>query len=403
MTLLVSIEKAVADLRAGKFLILIDDDNREQEGDLIIAADKITPEAINFMTQKARGLICLALAEEIIDHLGIPLMPQRHAHKNQAAFTVSIEAVRNITTGVSAADRCETIRVAIDPRTNASDIGMPGHIFPLKARQGGVIVRAGHTEGSVDLMKLAGLRGGAVICEIMKSDGRMARLPDLQKFAAQHDIHIASINELIAYRFRHENYVEPIASAPLPIKCDTRFSIKAFRNRLDLSEHFALVHDDFDPSKPTTVRIHSECLTGDVFGSQRCDCGEQLNQALKILSAEKGILLYLPQEGRGIGLTNKIKAYELQSQGLDTVEANHQLGFKADQRYYGMSAQILKYLGVHEIRLLTNNPRKLQDLQQFGIQIIERIALEINASKINQHYLKTKRDKLGHLLEKIEG
>ena len=398
MTQLTTIEQALEELRQGRMIILVDDENREQEGDLVLAADKVTPEAINFMTKYARGLVCLTLTEQIVERLQIPLMPERHKLPNQAAFTVSIEAAHGVSTGVSVQDRAQTIRVAVDPKSTSEDISMPGHVFPLKARKGGVLVRAGHTEGSVDLVGLAGLQPAAVICEIMKDDGTMARFPDLIEFAKEHHIKIVSINDLISYRLKHEQILNEIASADLPLKQDPNFTIKIFQNQFDQTEYIALVHKEMNPNKPVLVRIHSECLTGDAFGSLRCDCGEQLDKGLQKISEEKGILLYMRQEGRGIGLSNKIKAYHLQTQGLDTVEANHQLGFLADQRHYGMSAQMLKFLKINCIRLLTNNPKKIQDMRELGIEVVERVSHEILPTEKSSHYLKTKRDKLGHML-----
>lgn len=393
-----TIESALEDIRQGKMVILVDDENREQEGDLVLAADKVTPESINFMTKYARGLVCLTLTQEIVERLHIPLMPERHKLPNQAAFTVSIEAVRGVTTGVSVHDRAHTIRTAVDPNSTFQDISMPGHVFPLQARQGGVLVRPGHTEGSVDLAKLAGMQPAAVICEIMNEDGTMSRLPDLEVFAKQHGIKIAAINDLISYRYQHETVIDEVAAADLPLLHSPHFTVKIFRNRYDHTEHVALVHQDVDLTQPVFVRVHSECLTGDAFGSLRCDCGWQLDTALQQIAEQKGILIYLRQEGRGIGLSNKIKAYHLQSQGLDTVEANHKLGFMADHRHYGMAAQMLRHLGALKIHLLTNNPRKIQDLEHFGIQVVERIRLEAKPTEKNMHYLQTKRDKLGHLL-----
>ncbi len=398
MTQFTTIETALDELRQGRMLILVDDENREQEGDLVIAAEKVTPEAINFMARYARGLICLTLTEDIVERLRIPLMPERNKLPNQAAFTVSIEAVNGVTTGVSARDRAHTIQVAINPQSTFQDLSMPGHVFPLQARKGGVFVRQGHTEGSVDLARLAGFQPAAAICEIMNEDGTMARMPDLEVFAKQHNIKIVSINDLIAYRLKHETIIEEVAAADLPLTNDPHFTVQVFRNCYDQTEHIALVHKAMNNQQPVLVRIHSECLTGDVFGSMRCDCGAQLKDALARVTDEKGVLIYLRQEGRGIGLSNKIKAYQLQSQGFDTVEANHQLGFMADHRHYGVSAQILQYLGVNDIRLLTNNPKKIQDIEQYGIQVKERIAHQTQPTETNLQYLKTKRDKLGHLL-----
>ncbi len=399
MTQIIPIEQALEELSQGRMIILVDDDKREQEGDLIVAADKVTPEIINFMTKHARGLVCLTITDEIVERLRIPMMTERNKNTNQAAFTVSIEAVAGVTTGVSVFDRAKTIQVAVNPQSTYQDISMPGHVFPLKARQGGVFVRPGHTEGSVDLARLAGLEPAAVICEIMNDDGTMARMADLERFSHQHKIKIASINDLITYRIKHEKIVEEVASAVLPLNIDPNFTVKVFRNLYDQTEHLALVHHQLDVRKPVLVRIHSECLTGDAFSSARCDCGWQLQEGLAQISQEQGVLLYMRQEGRGIGLSNKIKAYDLQSQGLDTVEANHQLGFLADHRHYGMSAQILQHLQVKQVKLMTNNPRKIEDLEQFGIEIVERITHETPPTEKNIHYLKTKRDKLGHWLK----
>lgn len=396
-----AVEEAIADLKQGRMIILNDDDNRENEADFVMAAEHITPEAINFMTQYSRSFICLTLADEITQRLQIPLMPERNKHPNQAAFMTSIEAMQGVTTGASAQDRATTIRIAANPQSTPHDISMPGHVFPLKARQGGVLERPGHTEGSVDLMRIAGLQPAAVIGEIMNADGSMANPKDLKQFAEDHQIKMISVNDIIAYRFAKETVVDEWASAPLPLATHGNCTIKVFRHRYDLTEHVALLHGDLDTSKPCLVRIHSECLTGDTFGSARCDCGWQLQQSLDLVAKEGGIVLYLRQEGRGIGLGDKIKAYALQSQGLDTVEANHRLGFCADARHYGISAQILHQLGVNQIKLLTNNPRKVEDMERFNIRVVERVPLEMSPTQDNIHYLQTKRDKLGHWLQQI--
>lgn len=393
-----SIKDALEELRQGRMLILVDDERREQEGDLMIPAEKITPEAINFIAKYARGLMCLPLTEDFIERLQIPLMPVRNKQPNQAKFTVSIEAASGVTTGVSVNDRLKTIQTAIDPHSTPQDISMPGHMFPLQARKGGVLERPGHTEASVDLAKLAGFQSAAVICEIMNDDGSMARLGDLQKFSEQHNIKIVSINDLIDYRLNHEMIVEEVSSAKLPLKQDANYTIKVFRDKFTQAEHIALIHGELNPNSPTLVRIHSECLTGDTFGSCRCDCGWQLDYSLTEIAKQGGIVLYMRQEGRGIGLGNKIKAYQLQSEGLDTVEANHQLGFLADHRHYGLCAQMLRYLNINQIQLLTNNPHKVDSLERLGIKVVDRIGLEMVPTAENIHYLETKRDKLGHWL-----
>lgn len=393
------IEEALSELRQGRMIIIADDENREREGDLVMAAEAVTPEAINFMMKEARGLICLTLTEATVDRLRIPLMPVRNAYPNQAAFATSIEAATGVTTGVSAFDRARTIQVAVHPDAKPEDISMPGHVFPLRAREGGVFVRAGHTEASVDMMRLAGLTPAGVICEVVKDDGSMARFPDLQQFAEKHHVKIVSVNDLIAYRLQHEVVIEETAAADLPLECGDEFTIKIFRDRYELTEHIALIHKAFDKNNPAWVRIHSECMTGDMLGSLLCDCGGQLKMGLNRIGGEKGVLLYMRQEGRGIGLSNKIKAYSLQQlQGLDTVEANHRLGFLADHRRYGICAQILRHLEVKQIRLLTNNPHKIADIERFGIEVVERIPIETPPKQHNQHYLKTKKGKLGHLL-----
>lgn len=397
-----SIPEALEDLRQGKMIILVDDENRENEGDIMIAAEKVTPEAINFMVKHARGLVCLAMQEEDLRRLNIPMMVEQNNSKFQTAFTVSIEAAQGVTTGISAQDRAHTIRVAMDPQSTAADVVMPGHIFPLRAQTGGVLVRQGQTEGSVDLAKLAGLRPAGVICEILKEDGTMARLDDLIEFGKVHNLKIVSINDLIIHRVQHEPLIHELTTSRLPIPDFGEFTVKVFSNDIDDYQHIALLHGPIKTDEPVVVRLHSECLTGDIFGSSRCDCGWQLQNSINYISQKGGVLLYLRQEGRGIGLVNKIKAYALQDQGYDTVEANHTLGFADDQRNYGIAAQILKSLGIKKMRLLTNNPRKMQEMQQYGIEIVERISLEMQPTADNLIYLQTKRKKLGHLLSKIE-
>ena len=396
------IEAALEDIRQGKMVILIDDEDRENEGDLTMAAEKVTPEAINFMAREGRGLICLSLTEERADHLDLPLMVRENSSSFGTAFTVSIEARRGVTTGISAADRAHTIQVAIADESTARDLARPGHVFPLRAKKGGVLVRAGQTEGSVDLARLAGLKPAGVICEIMNDDGTMARLPELKKFAKLHDLKIISIADLVSYRMRKELLVRRAAETVIPIHDSGEFAAIAYENDVDTAQHLALVKGTIDPEKPILVRVHSECLTGDVFASQRCDCGEQLHAAIHQIDEEGcGVLLYMRQEGRGIGLINKLKAYALQDEGCDTVEANEALGFKADLRDYGIGAQILSELGVRKIRLMTNNPKKIIGLEGYGLEVVERVSIQMPACETNKRYLATKREKLGHLLENL--
>jgi len=393
-----TIAEALEDLKQGKMVILVDDEDRENEGDLVMAAEKVTPEAINFMATHARGLICLALTSSTIDRLRIPMMVKENESPYGTAFTASIEAATGVTTGISAADRARTIQVAVDPNSTPRDIVMPGHIFPLRAREGGVLVRAGQTEGSVDLARLAGLRPAGVICEIMNADGTMARLGDLIPFAKKHHLKVISVADLIAYRMQNECLVKEVAVAELPVEPHGEFKIKVYESVIDGAQHIAMVKGDISPDEPTLVRVHSECLTGDTFGSSRCDCGAQLQASLAQIGRDGGVLLYMRQEGRGIGLANKIRAYALQDQGLDTVEANHRLGFKEDHRDYGIGIQILKYLGISRMKLLTNNPRKIYGLNGFGLEIVERMPIEMSPTLKNIQYLTTKREKLGHLL-----
>jgi len=399
-----SIEEVLEDIRAGKMIILVDDEDRENEGDLCMAAEAVTPEAINFMATHGKGLICLAMSPDIIEQLNLPMMVRDNKSPYGTGFTISIEARTGVTTGISAADRARTIEAAVAPDAKPSDIISPGHIFPLRARKGGVLVRTGQTEGSVDLARLAGMRTAGIICEIMNDDGTMSRMPDLEKFAEKHDVKIATIADLVAYRMREDLLVHRETEARLPTGHAGEFRVVIYTNDVDKYEHVALVKGEINPEKPVMVRVHSECLTGDVFGSSRCDCGSQLHAAMQMVDQEgSGVILYMRQEGRGIGLVNKLKAYNLQDEeGLDTVEANVQLGFKPDLRDYGIGAQILRDLGVRKMQLLTNNPKKIVGLEGYGLQVVDRFPIEIVCESENKEYLRCKRDKMGHLLEIYE-
>ena len=394
-----SVQEAVADLKAGKFLIVVDDESRENEGDLVMPAEMVTPEAVNFLVTYARGLLCMPMLEQRLHALDIPMMVSEHAPGEMpTAFTMSVDYKKDTTTGISAGDRAATIQALISPDAAADDFSRPGHLFPLRYQPGGVLVRAGHTEAIIDLCRIGGMYPAGVVCEIMNDDGSMSRLPDLESFARKHDLKILSIAQIIAYRRRHESHIERVAEARLPTKYG-EFRIFAYRSPFDPGEHIALTLGDWTPDQPVLTRIHSECLTGDVFGSMRCDCGEQMNMALKILGQEgTGALLYMRQEGRGIGLHNKIKAYFLQDGGLDTLEANRELGFDVDLRHYGIGAQILTDLGINKVRLLTNNPKKLAGLAGFEVEVVERVQVEVPPNDENRAYLETKRERMGHIL-----
>jgi 3,4-dihydroxy 2-butanone 4-phosphate synthase/GTP cyclohydrolase II len=396
-----SIQEAAELYRRGEFVIIVDDEDRENEGDLCIAAEKVTPDAINFMATHGRGLVCLALTEERCGELDLPLMVEHNTSPYGTAFTVSIEARGRVTTGISTRDRAETVRAAIDPKTRPADLTRPGHVFPLRAKKGGVLKRAGQTEASVDLAQIAGMNPSAVICEIMNEDGTMARLPNLREFAAKHGLKIISVADIIQYRMQNERHVHCLASPRLPTE-HGEFRVFAYQNDITGEEHVALVMGEINEADPVLVRVHSSCLTGDVFHSNRCDCGDQLERAFEFIAKEgKGIVLYLLQEGRGIGLINKLKAYELQDQGADTIEANAKLGFAPDIRDYGTGSQILRDLGVRKIRLMTNNPAKYVAIEGFGLEIVERVPLEIAPSSTTRKYLEAKKKKLGHILELV--
>ncbi|UCH98764.1 MAG: bifunctional 3,4-dihydroxy-2-butanone-4-phosphate synthase/GTP cyclohydrolase II [Candidatus Aminicenantes bacterium] len=398
----ISVPEAIEYVKKGKMIVIVDDEDRENEGDLMVASEKITPEAVNFMATHGRGLICVSLTEERSDELELPLMVGENTSHFETPFTISVDAKKGTTTGISAYDRAATIKCLIDPDTKPSDLARPGHIFPLRARKGGVLVRTGQTEASLDLARIAGLNPSGVICEVMKDDGTMARIPDLEKFKETFGIPIITIEEIIKYRLQEEILVEQEAEATIPTPWG-EFIIKAFVDMINKETHVALVYGDINSDEPVLVRVHSQCLTGDTFGSLKCDCGPQLHNAMERIAKEgRGVLLYLlNQEGRGIGLVNKIKAYKLQEDGLDTVEANLELGFKEDQRDYGIGAQILRVLGLKKLKLLTNNPRKFIALSGYGLEIVERVPVEVDYGKENIHYMKTKKEKMGHLLTKV--
>ena len=395
----ISVEQAVEDVKAGKMVLIVDDEDRENEGDLAIAAEKVTPEAINFMATHARGLVCVPMLAQRLKELQLPIMVQENTARLSTAFTVSVDALEGTTTGISAQDRAVTIKALLDPATTPEDLARPGHIFPLRYTEGGVLVRAGQTEAVVDLARLAGLYPAGVICEVMTGDGTMARMPELVEFSAAHDVGIVTVADIIAYRRGHEKVIERVAEARLPTE-HGEFHAVSYRSTVDKDEHVAMVMGDVSPEKPTLVRVHSECLTGDVFGCTRCDCGEQVELALQAIAREgEGIFLYMRQEGRGIGIHNKLKAYYLQDHGLDTVDANIHLGFAPDVRHYGVGAQILVDLGVGKMRLLTNNPRKVVGLESFGIEIVEQVPIIAHSNSENSRYMETKRTRMGHALD----
>jgi 3,4-dihydroxy 2-butanone 4-phosphate synthase/GTP cyclohydrolase II len=396
---LAKVRGAIDDIRKGKMLILVDDEDRENEGDFCLAAEHVTPEKINFMAKHGRGLVCLSMTDERLLELDFPMMVEKNTSRFETAFTVSVDASKGITTGISAYDRAHTIRLVADDKTKPDDFVRPGHIFPLRAKPGGVLVRTGQTEGSVDLARLAGLKPAAVICEIMKDDGTMARMPDLEVFAEEHKMKIVAIKDLVAYRLQKESLVEKVAEAVIPSPFGGDFRALVYRSVLDKTEHLAMVKGEFDPEEPVLVRVHSECLTGDVFHSLRCDCGAQLLRAMEMIGeAGKGALIYMHQEGRGIGLANKIKAYALQEKGKDTVEANEALGLLPDLREYGLGAQILAHLGIRKLRMMTNNPKKIIGLKGYGLEVVERIPIIVETNQSNINYLRTKQEKMGHLL-----
>ncbi len=398
----IDVERAVEIIKQGKMVIIVDDEDRENEGDLMIASEKVTPEAINFMAKNARGLICVSLTEARSNELDLPLMVDRNTSKFDTPFTISVDAKRGTTTGISVFDRAATVKCLIDKKAGPDDLAKPGHIFPLRAQKGGVLVRAGQTEASLDLTKIAGLYPSGVICEIMKDNGEMARMPDLEKFSGEFDIPIITVEEIIKYRVKKEALVEEKAEAELPTRWGV-FKIRAYVDSLHKETHIALVKGDINPDEPTLVRVHSQCLTGDTFGSLKCDCGNQLDKAMRMIEEEgKGVLLYLlNQEGRGIGLINKIRAYKLQESGLDTVEANLELGLPEDMRDYGIGAQILRKIGLRKLKLMTNNPAKYIALKGYGLEIVERVQIEEGLNSVNRFYLKTKKDKMGHILKKV--